>query len=154
MKNIYNSLLPKIALFSASLIWGTSFIVMKNAVGVFPTHILIALRFTFGCILLSLIFMKKLKKLNYQYILSGGIIGIFLFLAYSMQTIGLNYTTPGKNAFLTAVYCVIVPFMYWIVDKTKPDKYNISAAIVCIIGVGLVSLNGDLSMGIGDIFTL
>ena len=64
--------------------------------------------------------------------MSGAVIGLLLFIAYSIQTIGIIDTTPGKNAFLTAVYCVIVPYLYWFVDRNKPDKFNIIAAVyVC-----------------------
>lgn len=87
--------------------------------------------------------------------LKGGIVtGTCLFLAYLIQTIGLTMTTPGKNAFLTAVYCAIVPFLVWIFYHKRPDNYNFMAALLCIFGVGLVSLDGNLSMNLGDFLTL
>ncbi|MEG2119847.1 MAG: DMT family transporter, partial [Pseudoflavonifractor sp.] len=86
--------------------------------------------------------------------ISGAFMGTLLFAAYSVQTLGLAETTPGKNAFLTAVYCVIVPFLYWIVSKRGPDRYNVAAALLCITGVGLVSLNADFSITRGDALTL
>ena len=64
-------------------------------------------------------------------------LGAALFTAYTLQTFGLEYTTPGKNAFLTATYCVIVPFMWWFFTKKRPDRYNIAAALVCICGMAL-----------------
>lgn len=127
---------------------------MKNSVDVFPPFILLAVRFSIGCLLLSIAFWKRLKEINKEYIWKGLIIGLLLFLGYTTQTIGIAETTPGKNAFLTAVYCVIVPFLFWIVDKSKPDRYNFSAAIVCMGGIGMVSLKGDFSIGYGDAFTL
>ncbi len=144
----------KIALFGATLIWGSSFIVVKNSMDVMQPHMLLAFRFTIAGILLCLIFSKRLRKLNKDYFIKGGILGTFLFLSYSLQTIGITDTTPGKNAFLTAIYCVLVPFLFWAVDKKKPDKYNIIAAFVGIVGIGLVSLNGDLSIRMGDAFTI
>jgi drug/metabolite transporter (DMT)-like permease len=56
--------------------------------------------------------------------------GLLLFCAYTVQTFGLAGTTPGKNAFLTASYCIIVPFLDWFVEKKRPDRYNISAAVL------------------------
>lgn len=149
-----NTALPKIALFTAAFIWGSSFFIMKNTVDVFSPHILLGFRFTIACILLSIVFWKKIKEINFDYIWKGAIIGLCLFLAYSSQTIGLTETTPGKNAFLTAVYCVVVPFLFWIVDKSKPDIYNYSAAIICLAGIGMVSLTSGFSIGIGDSLTL
>ena len=147
-------LLPKLALFMAAFIWGSSFFIMKNTVDVFPPFILLGFRFTIASILLSAVFWKRVKQVNKEYIWKGAIIGLFLFLGYGTQTIGITETTPGKNAFLTAIYCVIVPFLFWAVDKSKPDKYNFIAALVCISGIGLVSLKGDLTIGFGDAFTL
>jgi len=138
----------------AAFIWGSSFIIMKDTVDVFPPFILLGFRFTIASILLSIVFWKKVKQINKEYVLKGAIIGFFLFLGYGTQTIGITDTTPGKNAFLTAIYCVIVPFLFWAVGKSKPDKYNFIAAIMCVSGIGLVSLKGDFTVGFGDAFTL
>ncbi|MDF2985933.1 MAG: protein of unknown function transrane [Eubacterium sp.] len=127
---------------------------MKNTVDVFPPYILLGFRFTIASILLCIVFFKKLRQINLDYIWKGAVIGLFLFLGYGTQTIGITQTTPGKNAFLTAIYCVIVPFLFWLVDRSRPDLYNFMAAIVCISGIGLVSLKGDFSIGYGDAFTL
>ncbi len=147
-------MLPKLALFMAAFIWGSSFFIMKDTVDVFPPYILLSIRFTIASVLLGMIFFRRLKQINFDYIKKGGIIGLLLFLAYSTQTIGITETTPGKNAFLTAVYCVIVPFLFWLVDHSKPDRYNFFAALICISGIGLVALKGDFSIGYGDAFTL
>lgn len=154
MKQTTRSLGAKIALFGAALIWGGSFLIVKNSMDVMQPHMLLAFRFTIGCILLSVIFHKNLIALNKDYVIKGGLIGALLFIAYSLQTIGITDTTPGKNAFLTAIYCVLVPFLFWVVDKKKPDFYNIIAAFITILGIGLVSLNGGFSIRMGDTLTL
>ena len=147
-------LLAKPMLFAAALIWGTSFFIMKNALDVMPVFFLLAIRFTAGAVLLALIAWKRWKHLTPDYLWRGAVIGGFLFLAYSIQTFGLALTTPSKNAFLTAVYCVIVPFLTWAVVKVRPDGYNIAAALLCVTGVGLVSLSGELTIQAGDLLTL
>ena len=146
--------LAKPMLFAAAIIWGTSFFIMKNALDVMPVFTLLAIRFTAGAVLLALVCWKKWRTFTVDYIWRGAIIGGFLFLAYLIQTFGLERTTPSKNAFLTAVYCVLVPFFYWLVMKRRPDRYNIAAALLCVAGVGLVSLNGDLTVSMGDLLTL
>ena len=147
-------LLAKPMLFAAALIWGTSFFIMKNALDVMPVFFLLAIRFTAGAVLLALIAWKRWKHVTPDYLWRGAVIGGFLFLAYSIQTFGLALTTPSKNAFLTAVYCVIVPFLTWAVVKVRPDGYNIAAALLCVTGVGLVSLSGELTIQAGDLLTL
>lgn len=152
--NHTKNILAKLALFGAALIWGSSFILVKDTVDNLPPNFLIAIRFSTGCLILALIFIKRLKKINAEYLWQGAVIGLLLFLAYSTQTIGITDTTPGKNAFLTAIYCVIVPFMFWSVTKKRPDAYNFFAAFLCIIGIGLVSLTQALTIGFGDTLTL
>ena len=146
--------LAKPMLFAAAFIWGSSFFIMKGAVDVIPTFYLLAIRFTGGALLLSLVCWKKWRELTRDYFWRGAVIGGFLFLAYSIQTFGLMGTTPSKNAFLTAVYCVLVPFLYWAVMRRRPDRYNILAAVLCVSGVGLVSLTDALTVTWGDALTL
>ena len=154
MNDTLKRILPKFALFSAALIWGSSFFIVKNTVDIFPTNFLLAIRFTIGCLLLCVLFPKKLTQLNRTCLWQGIVLGLLIFTASCIQTIGLTDTTPGKNAFLTAAYCILVPFLYWITDKRRPDLYNFSAAFLCLAGIGLVSFDGSFSMRFGDAMTL
>lgn len=149
-------ILGRIALLAATLIWGTTFVLMKQTLETIPTFFLLAIRFSIGAILLFLVCIRKLKSLDKKYIMYGITMGVFLFLSYSFQTLGLTdpLTTPGKNAFLTAVYCIIVPLLMWIVFKKRPDIYNLVAAILCIVGIGLVTLDSALRICLGDILTI
>ena len=146
--------LAKPMLFAAAFIWGSSFFIMKDALDALPVQYLLAIRFTAGAVLLGLLCWKKWKIFTPDYLWRGAVIGGFLYLAYSVQTYGLALTTPSKNAFLTAVYCVLVPFFYWAFAKVRPDRYNVIAAGLCVAGVGLVSLTGDLTVNPGDGLTL
>ena len=146
--------LARLALFSAALIWGSSFFVMKNSVDVFPPFTLLFLRFAIAFAVLSALFQKRFKGAGKAVLLRGLVLGALLFGAYSVQTLGLMRTTPGKNAFLTAVYCVLVPFFTWLVTKKRPDRCHWIAAVMCLGGIGLVSLTGDLRIGAGDGLTL
>lgn len=146
--------LAKPMLFAAAFIWGTSFFIMKNALDALPVFYLLAMRFTAGAVLLALVCWKKWRLFTVDYIWRGAIVGGFLCLGYSIQTFGLELTTPSKNAFLTSIYCVMVPFLYWMVMKKRPDRYNIIAAVLCVTGVGLLSLDGELSFNAGDALTL
>ena len=144
----------RVALLTAALIWGSSFIVMKNAVEGVPVFMLLGIRFTVGCLLLMLIFHRRLKTIGKKQLLHGAVVGTLLFAAYTVQTFGLRETTPGKNAFLTAVYCVLVPFVNWLIFRRRPTGWNWLAAVMCLAGIGLVSLEGDLTMNRGDALTL
>lgn len=144
----------KLALLVATVIWGSSFVVMKNVTESLSVSYLLALRFTIGTIMLSLIYIKHFKGITKTDVTLGLGIGCILFLAFFIQTLGITDTTPGKNAFLTATYCVFVPFVYWMADKHRPDGYQFSAAFLCLFGIGLVSLNSGFTIGMGDAATL
>lgn len=150
MKKIIGPLM----LFSASIIWGSSFVVMKNTVDFFTPSCLLFVRFALASLFLTIMFYKKIKTYPKDRIFGGLITGFCVFIAYYVQTIGLSYTTPGKNAFLTSIYCAIVPFLMWIFYKKRPDNYNFIAAFMCVAGIGLISLDTNLSINIGDLLTI
>lgn len=144
----------RLALIGATLLWGSSFVVLKTTLDSVPTLWILAIRFTGAAILMGLPSIKQLAKIDKRCLASGVFMGLALYAAYTLQTFGLVYTTPGKNAFLTATYCVLTPFLWWAFTRKRPDLYNILAALVCITGMALVSLNGDLSVGLGEGLTM
>lgn len=149
-------------LLAAALIWGSSFIVVKNTVETIPTHWLLFMRFSLAAVLLTLVMFKRLKKMDLATFKEGALLGVLLFIFYSVQTLGVSApvlgaqaTTAGKSAFLAAMYCVVTPFMVWLVNKKKPDRYNISAALLCIVGIGFVVLSGgEGGVLLGDVMIL
>lgn len=152
MKNKAN--IGRLALIATTLIWGSSFVILKSTLDSITPLWVLAIRFGGAALIMLIACLPKLKKLDKQYIKGGAVMGLCLAFAYILQTYGLVYTTPGKNAFLTATYCILVPFLYWGIAGTKPDKFNISAAIVCLVGMGFVCLGNDLSVNIGDMLTI
>ena len=140
----------------ATIIWGSAFVVMKNSVEVIPTFWLLAIRFSLSALVLGLIFWRRWKLLDRQYLVGGTVMGFFLFMAYTFQTFGLEQTTSGKNAFFTAIYCVIVPFLYWAIAHRRPDRFHVLAAFLCTGGIALVSVTGSnaSAFNFGDVLTL
>ncbi len=141
-------------LILVTIIWGAAFAVVKNSLDYVPPIYMMAFRFTIAGIVMSLVFIKKLLRMKKEELIHGVGIGVFLFLAYAFQTIGCNYTTAGKNAFLTTIYVILVPFLNWILIKRRPDIFSVIAALLSITGIGLLSLEGDFSMNKGDVLTL
>lgn len=148
----------KLLLVVATIIWGLSFVVMKDAVDVLEPAYLIGFRFLATGVVLALVFWRRMRlAFTKDYLMKGLVLGVLCFLAFWVQTIGLDNTTPGKNAFLTATYCVIVPFAWWVLARKRPSAFNLLAAVMAVAGIGLVSLQGslaELSMGYGDLMTL
>ena len=146
--------LGRIGLFSAAMLWGVSFVLMKNVVANIQPFYIFSIRLCAAALVLLPFCAHKLKRLDKSYLLGGALMGAALLLGYMFQTFGLRLTTPGKNAFLTSVYCVMVPFLYWAYARRKPDRFNAIAAVTCIAGIGFISLDGDLRIGAGDALTL
>lgn len=146
--------LGRLCLLGCTFLWGTSFVVLKNALDDMPTLWILAIRFTGAALLMALFGLNRLNRLDRGVWKHGAVMGLCLAVAYIIQTYGLVYTTPGKNAFLTATYCVLVPFLWWLIRGQKPEKRHILAALICFAGMGLVSLQGDLAVNPGDLITI
>lgn len=146
--------LGRTCLILTTLIWGSSFVILKSALDSITPLWVLAIRFSGAAILMLIACLPRLKKLDKRYVTGGCLMGLCLAAAYIVQTYGLVYTTPGKNAFLTTTYCILVPFLYWAISGKRPDKYNIIAALVCLVGVGFVCLGNDLSINVGDMLTI
>ncbi len=149
----------KLAVLFATVLWGLSFFIMKSAVDQMPPAFLLGTRFVICGLLMVAVFWRRMRAgLSLDYLKHGLVIGTLLFVAYWFQTIGLMDTTPGKNAFLTATYCVIVPFAWWVIAKRRPTAFNVVAAVLCVTGIGFVSLTGSDTAGAligrGDALTL
>ena len=147
----------KLALAGAAAIWGGSFVVIKGALDVVPACWLMFVRFLGASVIVGALFNKTLRRnLDGSHLLAGSVLGVLSGTAFLIQNIGLTTITPGRNAFLTATYCVIVPFINWAVAKRRPGGTNLVAAALAILGVGLLSLGDDLSFSLssGELLTL
>lgn len=131
---------------------------MKEVVEVFPPSWLLGIRFCIAGALLLAILWKRVKQHFTPYALRAGIIlGILDYAGYYTQTVGLQSVTPGVNAFLTATYCVIVPFVWWFVARKRPTVRNIGAALLAVVGIWFVSVTGGetgFHIGFGEAMTL
>ncbi|MBO5713054.1 MAG: EamA family transporter, partial [Clostridia bacterium] len=135
------NLLGQLLLLIATLIWGTSFFILKETITAVPTFYVLLLRFIPSGIILLLVFSKKTFKMGKGTFKRGIILGLILSGAYVTQTLGLTLTTPARNAFVTSSYVVMIPFLVWALKKAPPKSYNVITAITCLIGIGFVSFS-------------
>lgn len=150
------SFVASLGLLLTAAIWGFAFVVVKDSLDYIGAIYMIAIRYSIAAIVMGLIFLKKWKLLNKHYFFRGMLSGSFLFLAYLTQTIGCDFTTAGKNAFLTTIYVILIPLITWALNKKRPKWYVFVAAILAITGIGLLALGtGDTKgLNIGDVLTL
>lgn len=146
----------EIGLIFVSIIWGGGFVGTKLAIdgGLLPFQIL-TLRFFLASLILAIIFFKSIKeKINRESLKAGIFLGTFLFIAFATQTVGLQYTTPAKNAFITAANVVVVPFIGLFLYKRKLDKIGVISSIITLIGIAILSIEADFTLNFGDMLTI
>lgn len=144
----------KLLLAGAAVIWGLSTFVMKDTLNVLPTFVLLTCRFLPSALIMLALFSKRIGvHLNKRSIVVGVAMGVIMWLAYGVQTMGLGQTTAGKSAFLTGTYCILVPFISYALAREPLTKYNVGAALLCLSGIAFVALD-NFTMGVGDALTL
>ncbi|MDD7174744.1 MAG: DMT family transporter [Clostridiales bacterium] len=142
-------------LLLTALIWGSAFAVVKNTLDSFPPAAIIAMRYAIATLLTGIAFHKRLRGLTRGDVARGAMVGLLLAAAYIVQTIGLQFTTAGKNAFLTTVYVLLVPFGCRVLFGQRLRKANYFAAGLMLAGIGLLSLEGEIGgLNVGDALTL
>ncbi len=158
MKKLVKRYIAESGLLLIGILWGMGFVTVKIGLNAgMNTFYLMWLRFLGSFVLLSILFRKKIKKVSKDDLKAGVILGIIQYFGYVFQTYGAANTTVGKNAFFTAINVIIVPYIFWILNKKRPDIFSFSASIICLIGVGIMSLDGNLSfthLNKGDVMTI
>ncbi len=149
------STIAKISLFLTAVLWGSTFTIGKLATEAFSASFIIALRFLIASIALLIAAYPLRKQLDKKYLTDGFWMGLTIFCSYFLQVSGLTMdTSPGKSAFLSTTYSVMVPFIYWLVTKDRPKMHHILCVFLCLSGVGILSLSGGWGMSSGDIMTV
>ena len=137
-------------LLLVAALWGFSFIAVKLSVDSVSPSQIAAIKFTISSLVLGLIYIKRLKNTKKETVLHGIVIGLALFFAELLQMYGCKYTTAGKNAFLTLVSAILVPFLNYFINREKIRAKSIVAALCAFCGVGLMSLDGMFLINLGD----
>ncbi|NCD06040.1 MAG: DMT family transporter, partial [Spirochaetia bacterium] len=152
-----NSKVADLALALTALIWGSAFPVSQYAIDSnMSTSLILLLRFSIASIILLILFFKKIKTITKKEFQYGIIAGAFLFLGFYTQTIGLKYTTPSNNAFITAIYVIMVPFITMFVFKKKPKTKFFFLPLITFLGVVILtySPSSNVLLSKGDLLTL
>ncbi len=145
--------LASASLLFVTIIWGSAFVVMKNSIDVISPTFVLAYRFTIAALGMMILFWRQIRGISKQELRCGALLGVFLFISYYFQTYGLKYTTASKNAFITTLYVVIVPFLGFVINHVKPKLNNSIAAVLAVVGLALLSLKGDMTINFGDFLT-
>ncbi len=155
------SLKAHILLILITLIWGSNFVVIKNALADISPLFFNAVRMSLAAVVLAMVFHRELGRLTKSSLRSGLLVGVFLYVGNELQTVGLKYTTPSKSAFLTGVSVVLVPVLLALFWKRGLNRWTAVGIVLAFAGLYLLTVpatsGGGLnlrSMNQGDLFTL
>ena len=141
-------------LLALTLIWGSTFVVGKLVlVSVTPLQ-MIAARFTLATVFLLAFFSRRIFPLTRRQLLRGGVLGVFLFLGFVAQTVGLTMTTASKSAFITGMMVVFVPLLQIVIERRPPRIGNLAGVAVVTGGLWLLTSPAGAAFGKGDMLTL
>lgn len=144
-------------LLTVAIIWGSSYVFAKMAVQAgMHSGVINACRGTMCVIGGYVIFHKKINQMTMKDFRLGLLFGIINFVAYYLQTYGLRYTTPAKNAFLTTLYVALAPLLLWVFWHERPQRKTYFAVTLAIIGMAIITnvINTGLHFNYGDLLTL
>ena len=146
-------IIANILLVATTILWGSSFILTKNLTQDIPVFLYQGLRFAIA-IIGFVPYFYQFKNIDKKTILAGLLTGFVYFVSISFQTVGLQTTSAGKGAFITGLGTIIVPFIYWIGYKRRVKLRIWIAAIIAMIGMGFLLLEGESGLEIGDFLIL
>jgi drug/metabolite transporter (DMT)-like permease len=150
-----------LALALVAVVWGTTFVVVKQALGEISTVYFLALRFCLASLCMLAMFWPAFRRLSWREIgfgLRGGALaGIFLWLGYMLQTFGLKYTGAGKSGFITGLYIVLVPLLSAAIYHRWPQTRELLGVLAAAVGMAaltLPSISDGFQMNRGDVLTV
>jgi drug/metabolite transporter (DMT)-like permease len=144
----------EIYLLGIVIIWGSTFAIIKGILDQILPLTFLAYRFFLAAFVLYVIFWKRSKNINKTILKKGFIIGIFLFLGYAFQTVGLKYTTATKTGFITGLSVVLVPIISYFFIKEKINRNSVTGVIFAVIGLWFLNYGSSFSFNLGDFLVL
>jgi len=133
--------------------WGSTFVVVQNAIKDIAVFDFLAIRFFLAFVIMFALFYKKIE-FDSTTIKYAAILGLFNFLAYATQTIALNFTSSAVIGFITGLNVVFVPIIAYFFFKKELSIYSIIAVVLSALGVYFLTNSAELSFGLGEFLTL
>jgi drug/metabolite transporter (DMT)-like permease len=146
---VSRSVKAHLLLVLVALIWGSTFVLVKEALNDASPLVLNAGRMIIAAVLLVLFYRKQIAVLTRPALTAGVIVGIFLYLGYAFQTSGLKLTTPSKSAFLTGTSSILVPVVLVAIWRTQIHLWRVVGIMLALSGLFLMTVPGG-SAGLAD----
>ena len=150
-----------LSIIGLSAIWGCSFVIMKRALDDISPMLLTTLRFGSASLLLYLVTPKgSLADASgaprWPALQGGALTGLLLFAGFACQTIGIQYTTPARSAFITGLYVIFTPLLSMGLGMRRPSVTSFAGAALALVGLYLLTgaASGGVGFGYGETLTL
>jgi drug/metabolite transporter (DMT)-like permease len=143
-----------ILLLTVAIAWGVTFLMVQEAIAKVPVYSFLFWRFSIATIIMGVISYKYFNELTKETIFYGIVLGCFLFSAFATQTFGLGYTKSSIIAFLTGLNVIFVPFIAFVIFKQHVRRMVFVGSVFAVIGLYMLTMSGELSIGKGEIFGL
>jgi drug/metabolite transporter (DMT)-like permease len=159
--HVPRSLKAHLLLVLITLVWGSTFVLVKQALEEASPLALNAVRMLLAAVLLGIYYRRHLLHLDRRAVLTGSTVGVFLFLGYALQTAGLRLTTPSKSAFLTGVSTVLVPLLLVVFWRTRIHLWRLAGIFLALCGLFLMTVPAGrqgladfANVNLGDLLTI
>lgn len=146
--------LADLSLLFVAIIWGSTFIIVKQSVENIPVFSFLFMRFALAGMLLILINAPKLKAIDKGVLSDGVMLGIALFLAYAFQTFALTATSASITAFITGLFVVFVPVLSSVFLRKLPRQEAMIGVVFATIGLAFITLQGKFLVSFGEFLAL
>ena len=133
----------ELILIAITILWGSTFVIVKQSLSDISSALYVAIRFSTASIILLPIFLKFRKLGEKLIIWPGAALGVLLFLGFVTQTMGLQYTTATKSAFITGTFVVMIPFFQIFIEKKKPSRGTVIGIFLVFMGLIFLSSPGN-----------
>jgi len=144
-----------------AFIWGSTFVLVKEALNDASPLALNSARMIVAAVLLAFFYRKKIAVLTKASLAAGALVGTFLFAGYAFQTTGLKLTTPSKSAFLTGTSSVLVPLFLVAIWHVRIHLWRVVGILLALVGLFLMTVPGGpggladfANVNMGDLLTV
>ena len=145
----------ELALVAITMIWGTTFLIIRIAMRHSGPLFFVGLRFSAAGLFTLLVFPNALRHMTRRDVAAGALIGVTLFLGYGLQTYGLQTISSSDSAFITALYVPLVPLFQWLLLRQPPKLSGLIGIACAFTGLVLLSGGGDgTRFGRGELATV
>jgi len=145
--------IPVALLVSVTIIWGSTFAIMKDSLDRLNVDSFLAWRFLIAALLMAIVRPQSLRHINFNFLLRGIYIGLILGTAYILQTFGLTLSTVAKTGFITGLYAIFTPLIAAGLFRHAITKVQWLAVALSAAGLAVLALKG-LSLGVGEFLVL